>query len=181
LTPSHQATTGSDDINQIACLQPLPNGNLISAGRFSAVNSTSFILVWNMTNGSVSQTLNGHSNSVTSLSLIDAQTLASGSLDASIILWNLSTGDYRRVKTIITSLSVLSLKSLITNDSKSLLVSGHVNGRIKIWDVTSGQLKNELISPLHEQNVTSLEMISGDLLASNGLNSNGIALWNLTR
>jgi WD40 repeat protein len=168
-------------MNQIACLQPLPNGNLISAGRFSSVNSTSFILVWNVTNGSVSQTLNGHSNSVTSLSLIDARTLASGSLDASIILWNVTTSDYRRVKTINTSLSVLSLKSITANDSKPLLASGHVNGHIKIWDVTSGQLKNEFISPLHEQNVTSLEIISDQLLASNGLNSNGIALWNLTR
>ena len=170
LTPSASNNNSGD----ILYLQPLPNGNLISGG--SSNNNS--ILIWNMINGSVETTLVGHTRFVSSLTLVNATTLASGSADTSIKLWNLTNGKF--LKNLNTSSCVLSLK--LVNGDGSLLASGHSNGRIKIWNLMmSSLIQIELESPLVNQNITALEMISDMVLASNGLDSNGIVLWNLTK
>ena len=66
--------------------------------------------------------------------------LATGSQDKSIILWNLTTGDYS--KTLLGQTGWIS--SLIFSDDGVLLASGGDDRTAIVWDVASGSLLHKL-------------------------------------
>ena len=66
--------------------------------------------------------------------------LATGSYDKSIILWNFTTGDYR--KTLLGHTKLIN--SLVFSDDGVLLASGGYDRMIIVWDVASGSLVHKL-------------------------------------
>ncbi|MHC5729339.1 MAG: WD40 repeat domain-containing protein, partial [Nostoc sp.] len=75
------------------------------------------------------KTLHGHSGSVNSVAISpDGKTLASGSDDETIKLWNLATGE--QIRTLTGHSEVLNVA--ISPDGKTL-VSGGSDNTIKIW------------------------------------------------
>ncbi len=93
--------------------------------------------------------LKQHKDSVMDVSWRDENTLASASLDRSIILWNLSTG--KPIKQFEGhSRGVSSLCFL--NDNQ-LLVSTGIDQNIRVWDLSSGELlrsMNNHTLPVHD-------------------------------
>ena len=66
--------------------------------------------------------------------------LATGSDDKSIILWNLTTGDYW--KTLLGHATTIN--SLVFSDDGVLLASGGMDPMTRVWDVASGSLLHKL-------------------------------------
>ena len=115
----------------------------------------------------------GHENSVTSVRFSpDGKTLASGSYDKTIKLWDLETGQFRNLKGHEKSVTSVSFSS----DGKTL-ASGSNDGTIKLWNLETGK---EI--PTHMEHDSSVKSVSfspdGKTLAS-GSTDGTIKLWNL--
>src|SRR6476661_8160765 len=88
------------------------------------------------TNWQCVHTLHGHSSSVTSVVITpDGQTLASGSKDKTIKLWNLSTKE--EIYTI-TGHSDIITSVVISPDGKTL-ASASEDTTIKLWNLRNGE------------------------------------------
>ena len=66
--------------------------------------------------------------------------LATGSIDKSIILWNVTTGDYWMTLLGHTG----CINSLVFSDDGALLASGEIDRMAIVWDVASGSLLYKL-------------------------------------
>ncbi|WP_454620412.1 caspase family protein [Bradyrhizobium cenepequi] len=110
------------------------DGKLIASG-----GNDKSVKIWNAENGSLIQTLKGHTDRVWAIAISpDGKFIVSGSNDKSIKIWDASTGTLIRTLQGHTE-SVLSLA--ISSDSKWILSSsGERDNSIKIWDASSGIL-----------------------------------------
>ncbi|MEH2181504.1 serine/threonine-protein kinase [Nostoc sp.] len=120
------------------------------------------------------RTLTGHSSKVYSVAISpDGKTLASGSSDKTIKLWNLATGEQIRTLTGH-SYSVNSLA--ISPDGKTL-ASGSYDYPIKLWNLVTGEQIRTLTG--HSDSVGSVAISpDGNILASGSFDKT-IKLWNL--
>jgi serine/threonine protein kinase len=120
-------------------------------------------------------TVKGHSNSVYSVAISpDGQTLASGSSDNTIKVWNLATGwEIRTLKG-----HSGWVYSLAFSPDGETLASGSLDKTIKLWNLATG--REIRILKGHSDSVLSVAIIyDGEILAS-GSTDNTIKLWNLT-
>ncbi len=121
------------------------------------------------------QTLPGHSSFVNSLAISpDGKTLASGSWDKTIKIWNLETGE------LIGTLTGHSdrVNSVTISGDGKMLASGSSDETIKFWNLQSGELLCTF--PGHSMEVNSVAISpNGQVIASSGGADNTIKLWNL--
>lgn len=107
--------------------------------------------------------LKGHLDSVMTVTWRDASSIASGSMDRNIILWNVSDGtEIRRLKGHSRGVS-----SLCFMQDKKLLISTGIDQNVRVWDVTTGELIRSMNNHTHtvhnlalRPNATSLPMIA---------------------
>lgn len=126
-------------------------------------------------------TLTGHSDRITSVAISpDGKTLASGSADKNIKLWNLFTGKELRTLKNHTAF-VTSIDFSI--DGKTL-ASGSGDKTIKLWNVADGkeifsitQISAFVWAIAHTPDGITLASTSGNYIDGN---ENIIQLWNLT-
>jgi WD40 repeat protein len=112
-----------------------PDGQTLAAGSFDAVN------LWHLPklvrgckeaqSCQPTRKLSGHLGIVESVAISpDGQTIASGSKDNTIELWNLKTGKHRST---IPKVSGMVYSLTFSPDGKSLVSSGSKEGIIEIW------------------------------------------------
>src|SRR5947209_11211551 len=108
------------------------------------------------------RTLEGHAENVNSIAISpDGQTLASGSWDKTIKVWNLYTGQLFH---ILTGHSDYVNSVTISSDGQTL-ASGSDDNTIKLWDLYTGQLLHTLEG--HAEDVSSVVISTdGQTLAS---------------
>jgi hypothetical protein len=118
--------------------------------------------------------LRGHTNDIFSLAITaDGKTLASGSRDKTIKLWDLTTGKEQATLKGHTG-SVTSVA--ITADGKTV-VSGSCDGTVKLWDRATGKEPATLRG--HVGQVFVALTTDGRTLASGSEYGNRIMLWDL--
>ena len=143
--------------------------------------------LWNVRTGDLLRTLTGHTEDVYSVSFSpDGKTLATASRQE-IRLWNVSAGDLLRTLTGHTGgVSVYSVS--FSPDGKTLATAGKdswrndvfatPDGRIRLWDVRTGDLLHTLTG--HTREVSSVAFSSdGQTLASGGELDATIRLWDV--
>ncbi|MBS0017827.1 MAG: GUN4 domain-containing protein [Arthrospira sp. SH-MAG29] len=125
-------------------------------------------------NSCLQKTLMGHSNSVYSVAFSpDNQTLASGSSDKTIKLWDVTTGKLRET---LTGHSDWVSSVAFSRDGQTLC-SGSGDNTIKLWDVTTGKLRETLTG--HPDWVRSVAFSrDGQTLASGSFDKT-IKLWDV--
>ncbi|MEH2214844.1 WD40 repeat domain-containing protein, partial [Nostoc sp.] len=120
-------------------------------------------------------TLEGHSSWVNSVGFSpDGKTLASGSLDKTIKLWDVSTG--KAIKTL-TGHSSPVYSVGFSPDGKTL-ASGSLDNTIKLWDVSTGKAIKTLTG--HSSPVFSVGFSPDGKTLASGSDDNTIKLWDVS-
>lgn len=106
------------------------------------------------------QTFKGHTNGVTCLQIWDDTTLATGSYDNTIKIWDLESG--QEIRTL--EGHTRGIRSLQMDEQK--LVSASLDGTVKFWNWRTGQLLSTLSS--HTDGVISVHF-QGEVIASGSI------------
>lgn len=169
-------TLGKIDIgNPLYSMKVLSNGFQLAYSLFS---SSDTLRIYNYTT-STSLSLAGHSNTVNSIEVLSNRFMASGSMDDTVIIWDLTT---YKVKYILKQHKndVNCVKRL----SSSLIASADTDGTIIIWNWLKGELVYILkghTGPLFQ---TSLDLYEVDddeknITLISGSFDKTIKLWNI--
>lgn len=121
-------------------------------------------------------TLNGHLAAVRSVAVCpDNQTLASGSEDSNVKLWDLNTG--KEILTLSGHLRQKWVSTVVFSPDGQTLASGSGDKIIKLWDWQKGQ---EITSFLgHTQDVLTVAISPDGQTLASGSSDKTIILWNL--
>ena len=140
-----------------------------------AVASSIGIWIYNAETGEEFDLLTGHTSGVNSVAFSsDGNTLASGSRDTTIRLWDINTGRPLRTLTGHT----LWVNSVAFSPDGNTLASGSADGTIRLWNSTTGE--NIVTLEGHTEGVTSVAFsVDGRTLASGSFDDT-VRLWNPT-
>ncbi|MEH2395791.1 MAG: hypothetical protein V7K21_30510, partial [Nostoc sp.] len=126
--------------------------------------------------GNLLQTLTGHSNCIRSVAFSpDGQTLASGSSDNTIKLWDVRRGNLLQTLTGHSGW----VRSLAFSPDGQTLASGSDDDTIKLWDVRRGNLLQTLRG--HSYSVYSVAFSPDGQTLASGSDENTIKLWDVKR
>jgi WD40 repeat protein len=124
-------TTEPGDLVTTKRIAYSPDGKLLLA------TDKNFLNVYNPVSGDLIQTLSGHQADVTAIAVdLDGKRIASGGLDGSAILWDLSSGEH------ILELAGHgdAVENLTFSPDGSWLVTASDDATMKIWDTATGEL-----------------------------------------
>jgi WD40 repeat protein len=130
--------------------------------------------IYNYDTGNLIRTLSGHSGDVNSIEMLSEQLMASGGLDRTVIIWDLSSYS---IKYNLTghSATVYCIKRLSSN----LIASGDGSGRIIVWDWLIGAQTFTLNGHANALGFNSLDLYDDQTLVS-GSNDKTVKFWNIT-
>jgi WD40 repeat protein len=133
-------TNVQNQYTNVLSLALLTNGYYLASGL-----ATGVIFIYNINNGSLVFSLQGHTNQVNDLVLLNSNDLlASSSNDKTVRIWNLTKSNNFQSKLVYNltghSNNVEGLK-LISSD---LLASGSDDNTINLWNITKGALYKTL-------------------------------------
>ena len=119
-------------------------------------------------------TLEGHTDDVISVTFSpDGKTLASGSDDRTVRLWDVNTG---QVKTTLRD-HTSGVTSVVYSPDGKTLASGSGDRTVKLWDVNTGQVKTSLRD--HTSGVTSVVYSPDGKTLASGSDDRTVRLWDV--
>lgn len=126
------------------------------------------------------RTLTGHSNWVKSIAISpDGQTLASGSLDGTVKIWNVDNGQL--LDTLWENNSGAVLSVAISPDRQTI-AAGCEDGKIRVWNFITGRFLRTLGNGFHRHSVgvTAIAFSSESQLLVSGSTDGRAIIWNLS-
>jgi WD40 repeat protein len=147
---------------------PYKNGFVASASNDKTVN------VWDILTWTSNRKFTNHADFVYSVDHIDNDTMVSGSQDRTIQIWRISTGE--TLQTINVNVAVYVVR--VFSVEYKQIVCGTYGGsnNLQIYNYETGGLKKTLNG--HSNSVYSIEMLSGQFMASGGVDKN-VIIWDL--
>ena len=175
----------SEAINEVDQEYDLPLLLSLEAHRLSkgATWASGNLLAILQKNPGIAHTLRNHTDIVDIIAFSpDGKTLASGSYDQTIILWDVSNPDVPRQRGQPLVGHTGAIYSLAFSPDGKTLVSGSHDRTILLWDVSNPDVPKQLGQPLigHTSNVMSLSYSpKGNIFASGG-HDKTIILWDVS-
>jgi WD40 repeat protein len=173
----------------VNCVNVTPDGRIVISGGEDAT-----IRLWNLEKGNCLRILRGHRQLVTCLRVaIDGRSAVSGSYDESLQVWDLNTGiclrsldsgnryGYMREDAIPGFSDDLSTPDSIgavglTPDGK-IVVSGHLDGTVRVWNLETGQRVNVL--ERHQSGIRCISVSANGRMAISGTDRDAPRIWDL--
>lgn len=172
-----QVLTGHSDVVRSVAISS--NGNTIASGSLDKT-----VKLWNLATGELIHTFNGHNSAVIAVAFSrDSKTLASASnhefFDGSIKLWDVANRQFKQ--TLGNAIVALRTSCLAFSPDEQTLANGHigttlVGATIDIWNLNKSKIEKTLWG--HGWEVSSLAFSKdGRILVSGGLDG-AIKIWN---
>ena len=167
-TGQRQNVISGDALPAVLSLASSPNNNLLATGR-----ADNIIRVWNLTDGTLMYTFEGHDEPVTSLAFDDdGSRLVSGSADGTVRMWDTSTDESPQEFTPPADW----VNSVTLHETT--LARASFDSAIFLWNIGDKKLLYMLTG--HADSVESIAFSSdGNILASGG-HDGRVLLWELT-
>jgi len=146
-------------------------------GRLLGVAAGKKVQIYNASTRMLLRVLESHTSSVTSVHFSpNSKTLASGSWDNSVKLWDVETGQLQ--KTLQDHHSpVTCITSVHFSPNSKTLASGSWDNSVKLWDVETGQLQKTLEG--HVQDVYSVHFSPDSKVLASGSRDKTLKLWDI--
>jgi WD40 repeat protein len=140
------------------------------------------VAVWDVAASRVLTTLEGHDQEVKCLAIsADGKTLASGSSDWTVKVWDLTTGnELRTIKGNPSSAPVdpsLPFILALTPDGKGLVIMRW--SWLEVWDVAAGRLTMALMAGPDEMNFQCLAISADRKTLATGYQDGRVKLWDV--
>jgi len=130
---------------------------------------------WDLNDWNLFYVFEGHKDAIYSLAVSpDGKTLATGSYDQKIKLWNVETGE--ELKTL--SGHNGAVFGLAFRPDGKILASASADRTVKLWDVATGERRDTLAQPLKEQYAVAFSP-DGKRLVAGGVD-NRIRVWQIS-
>jgi len=169
-------TVFMNDFGHIMAVAISPDGRL-----FAAAGNDTIIRLWPLAEGQPVGELIGHTNAVRALAFCRSsapglpaiQLLASGSIDHSVRLWDVSTGVCLHVLQRQAGL----IYSLAFSPDGSILASGSADQTICLWDVRNGRLLHTWQA--HDEHVDALAFHPDGVTLASASGDQSVRLWDV--
>jgi len=158
----------TDTIRHLKYL-PFKSGYMASASNDNTTN------IWNTLTWTSIQRYTSHTSWVRSLDQIDNDTMVSGSLDKTIQIWKISTGE--TVKIISLNVQVYVVRVFSVEYKQIICGTSGGSNNLEIYNYETGQLIRTLNG--HSSDVFSIEMLSEQFMAS-GSSDKRVIIWDLS-
>ncbi|KFY78543.1 hypothetical protein V499_02323 [Pseudogymnoascus sp. VKM F-103] len=147
-----------------------------ASGQTSALESRllsdNTVKIWNVTTGTLQQTLEGHSNSVRSVAFShNSKLLASASYDKTVRIWDTATGTLQQTLKGHSS----GVTTVVFSHNSKLLASASFDKIARIWDAATSMLHQTLEG--HSSVVTSVVFSHDSKLLASASGDNTIRIW----
>jgi WD40 repeat protein len=148
---------------------PYKNGYVASASHDNTVN------VWDTPTWTSIRRYKNHTSAVYSLDQIDNDTMVSGSLDKTIQIWKINTGETLKIININASVYVVRVFSI---EYKQIVCGkGGTSNNLEIYNFYTGVLIRTLIG--HSDGVYAIEILNEQFMAS-GSSDSRLIIWDLS-
>lgn len=169
-----QSVSLRDKNFQVSLLLGIEAINELSNGGITSVRAQSALLENSQANPRLEQFLNGNTRPVVSAIFSpDGKTLASGTYDKDILLWDVKT--HQSMGKLIGHSSIV--RSIAFNRDGSLMASGSQDNTIILWDMNTHQLMDKLSG--HSKYVLSVAFSPDGKTLASGSEDKTVMLWDV--
>jgi Tol biopolymer transport system component len=142
------------------CLAFSPDGKTLAVGRGALRDAAGVVDVWQLDTGTLRDSYRGHAGGITALAFSpDGKVLATGSLDRTVVLWDMATGRQRTRVLMIPSFVAWAVA--FSPNGKTLAIATGPDdfrlrqpGDVKLWDVATETVRTTLRG--HSRAATSI-------------------------
>jgi serine/threonine protein kinase len=138
--------------------------------RIITANANRQIHVWNLQTGQLQRTFTGHTDQITSLQMVDPDTLMSAGGDRTL-LWNLN----REELTTVVSNNAVPPVAMVTHHRRAIAL--YENGSLHFWQPNASQTISTAASPLKTSQAAAL---SPNLSYVANWNANQLKIWQIS-
>jgi WD40 repeat protein len=140
----------------------------------ASASADSTVNVWNTLTLKSFQRYTNHTGWINSLDQIDNDTMVSGSGDTTIQIWKISTGETLNI--INVNMYVYAVRVFSIEYKQIVCGKLSTSNNLQIYNYETGALNRTLIG--HSSSVYSIEMLSGQFMASGG-DDKRVIVWDL--
>ena len=120
--------------------------------------------LWSLRNNKLLNTFNGHIDYINCVKSLNAQQRGiTGSSDRTIREWDYNTNKETRKLSCVSACHALGIAP-----DDSFIISGHLDGTIKIWVPNNNKQPEHIFDSLHDDKVLDIKMIKNDTFISLG-------------
>ncbi len=175
-------TINDNSLSSLEIVQSLKDHSVVTTsvayspdGLLIATATGSYVHIFDSQTNSLLRTLSGHTGEVLSIAFSpDSQTIASGSEDLTVKLWEVSSGS---LKTTLSGHNG-DVEAVAFSPNGNTLASGSGDGTIKLWQVTGNAQPRTFLG--HSGVVLAVDFNpDGDILAS-GSSDDTVKLWEVS-
>jgi len=132
--------------------------------------------VWDLGVGRLKHTFTGHIGKVYGgVFTADASKVVTGAHDRTVKVWDMTSGN-----TLRTIFCFSSCNDVCISDSFSAIVSAHLDGALRMWDLRAGEATQEL-KDAHSKQVTSVSTASNEYSILSSARDNVLKIWDLRK
>lgn len=147
-----------------------PDGKTIIKGSKEGI-----VRVSDSQTGKLIITLNGHSDSITSLTCSsNGETIITGSDDSTACIWSLKTGELVRILKGHTG----GIYSVVLSETGDTIITASYDATVRLWNLRTGELLRVLKEKSSGSNSVSFDLNGGMVALAEG---NTMSLWKIER